>query len=377
MGFWNRLPSESEADQAEMLESYTRWIRGEKLSSKQQRFLRFFQERDSSQLLKELVDLAYQCYKGEELANTISLLESSSHKLSSEVQTRMKDNLLRSIRNDKKQSTPQSTPNVGYIPQAVYSPDQLGSESELAYDDEVHVLTGDSVSSLAILDNEVLRLDSEVLVPVSLSDWQLTLEVDVEGEVSKEFNLDIKHMTFGSDKQNTIPLLRNATVSSVHCQLTIEKDQVYLTDLDSESGTQVNGTSIHEPTQISVGTIVSVGTQSFEVMKIERETGASMISFEEIEGQLAGQIFTVQAQHIIIGRSEKLAHIHVPDPNRTLSRQHAQFELRSNQIYVTDLDSTNGTYVDEIKIAAPTPVVVGSSLRFGDVCCRVTAIEPI
>ena len=103
-----------------------------------------------------------------------------------------------------------------------------------------------------------------------------------------------------------------------------------------------------------------------------------MISFEEIEGLLAGQIFTVQAQHIIIGRSEKLAHIHVPDPNRTLSRQHAQFELlRSNQIYVTDLDSTNGTYVDEIKIAAPTPVVVGSSLRFGDVCCRVTAIEPI
>ena len=374
MGFWNRLPSESEADQAEMLESYTRWVRGEKLSSKQQRFLRFFQERDNSQLLKELVDLAYQCYKGEELANTISLLESSSHKLSSEVQTRMKDNLLRSIRNDKKQSTP----NVGYIPQAVYSPDQLGSESELAYDDEAHVLTGDSVSSLAILDNEVLPLDSEVLVPVSLSDWQLTLEVDVEGEVSKEFNLDIKHMTFGSDKQNTIPLLRNATVSSVHCQLTIEKDQVYLTDLDSESGTQVNGTSIHEPTQISVGTIVSVGTQSFEVMKIERETGASMISFEEIEGQLAGQIFTVQAQHIIIGRSEKLAHIHVPDPNRTLSRQHAQFELlRSNQIYVTDLDSTNGTYVDEIKIAAPTPVVVGSSLRFGDVCCRVTAIEPI
>ena len=371
MGFWNRLPSESEADQAEMLESYTRWVRGEKLSGKQQRFLRFFQERDSSQLLKELVDLAYQCYKGEELANTISLLESNSHKLSSEVQTRMKDNLLRSIRKDKKQSTP----NVGYIPQAAYSPDQLGSASELAYDDEA--LTGDSVSSLAILDNEVLSLDSEISVPVSLSDWQLTLEVDVEGEVSKEFNLDIKHMTFGSDKQNTIPLLRNATVSSVHCQLTIEKDQVYLTDLDSESGTQINGTSIHEPTQISVGTIVSVGTQSFEVIEIEREAGTSMISFEEIEGQLAGQIFTVQARHIIIGRSEKLAHVHVPDPNRTLSRQHAQFELRSNQIYVTDLDSTNGTYVDEIKIAAPTSVVVGSSLRFGDVCCRVTAIEPI
>ena len=76
MGFWNRLPSESEADQAEMLESYTRWVRGEKLSGKQQRFLRFFQERDSSQLLKELVDLAYQCYKGEELADTISLIES-------------------------------------------------------------------------------------------------------------------------------------------------------------------------------------------------------------------------------------------------------------------------------------------------------------
>ena len=372
MGFWNRLPSDSEADQAEMLESYTRWVRGEKLSGKQQRFLRFFQERDSSQLLKELVDLAYQCYKGEELADTISLIESTNHMLSSEVQTRMKDNLLRSIRKDQKQSTL----NVSYIPQAAYSPDQLGSASELAYD-EAHVLTGDSVSSLAILDNEILPLGSEFSVPVSLSDWQLTLEVDVEGELSKEFNLEIKNVTFGSDKQNTISLLRNATISSIHCQLTIEKDQVYLTDLDSESGTQIDGTSIHEPTQISVGTVVSVGTQSLEVIEIEKETGTLMISFKEIEGQQAGQIFTVQARHLILGRSERLAHIHVPDPNRTLSRQHAQFELRSNQIYVTDLDSTNGTYVNEIKISEPTPVVVGSSLRFGDVCCRITAIEPI
>jgi len=374
MGFWNQLPSGSEVDQADMLESYTRWVRGEKLSGRQRRFLRVFQEQDSGQLMKEMVDLAYQFYQGEELANAISSLESLAHMPSSEVQQRMKDNLLRSIRQNKVKSETV----LGYIPQPAYSPDQLGSASELVYNDNSsHPSIEHSMDELTILDNEVQIAETEILAPISLSDWKLTLEVETQGEEVKEFNLDIKRVTFGSAQENTIPLMKNATVSPTHCQLTIEEDQIYLTDLNSQSSTLVNGTAIQMPTLITVSSVIKIGTQSFEVIEIEREAGTLMISFEELQGQQKGQVFTVQIRHLILGRSEKSAHIHIPDPNRTLSRQHAQFELRGNEIYLTDLDSTNGTFVDEIRIDKPTPITVGSSIRFGNVCCRASAIEPI
>jgi len=374
MGFWNQLPSDSEIDQADMLESYTRWVRGEKLSGRQRRFLRVFQEQDSGQLMKEMVDLAYQFYQGEELANVISSLESIAHMPSSEVQQRMKDNLLRSIRQNKVKSG--TVP--GYIPQPAYSPDQLGSESELAYNNNSsHSSIEHSMDELTILDNQVQIAATETLAPISLSDWKLTLEVETQGEEVKEFNFDIKRVTFGSAQENTIPLMKNATVSPTHCQLTIEEDQIYLTDLNSQSGTLVNGTAIQMPTLITVSSVIKIGTQSFEVIEIEREARTLMISFEELQGQQKGQVFTVQIRHLILGRSEKSAHIHIPDPNRTLSRQHAQFELRGNEIYLTDLDSTNGTFVDEIRIDKPTPITVGSSIRFGNICCRASAIEPI
>ncbi len=234
-----------------------------------------------------------------------------------------------------------------------------------------------SMDELTILDNEVQISETEILAPISSSDWKLTLEVETQDEEVKEFNLDIKRVTFGSAQENTIPLMKNATVSPTHCQLTIEEDQIYLTDLNSQSGTLVNGTAIQMPTLITVSSVIQIGTQSFEIIEIEREAGALMISFEELQGQQAGQVFTVQIRHLILGRSDKLAHIHIPDPNRTLSRQHARFELRGNEIYLTDLDSTNGTFVDEIKIDKPTPITVGSSIRFGNVRCRATAIEPI
>lgn len=65
MGFWNKLPSDNEADRAEMLESYTSWVRGDKLSGKQKRFLRVFQEMPDCHPLKEMVDLAHQHFQKE------------------------------------------------------------------------------------------------------------------------------------------------------------------------------------------------------------------------------------------------------------------------------------------------------------------------
>lgn len=48
------------------------------------------------------------------------------------------------------------------------------------------------------------------------------------------------------------------------------------------------------------------------------------------------------------------------------STRHARFYVRNGQWFVEDLGSTNGTYVDRMRITGPTPVSVGSLVRVGD-----------
>lgn len=47
------------------------------------------------------------------------------------------------------------------------------------------------------------------------------------------------------------------------------------------------------------------------------------------------------------------------------SQVHARVFMRDDQLYVEDLGSTNGTYLDRAKVTAPTPVKIGVPVRIG------------
>jgi hypothetical protein len=51
----------------------------------------------------------------------------------------------------------------------------------------------------------------------------------------------------------------------------------------------------------------------------------------------------------------------------TVSGAHAKIEAKDNKVYITDLESTNGTYIDSKKISSNTPVELkpGSVVVFG------------
>lgn len=76
------------------------------------------------------------------------------------------------------------------------------------------------------------------------------LVVRHEGIVLKEFPIEKQCMTLGRNDDNDIQL-DDAAVSSKHAKITIEPneyldghDDVYIEDLDSTNGTQVNGLAI-------------------------------------------------------------------------------------------------------------------------------------
>jgi pSer/pThr/pTyr-binding forkhead associated (FHA) protein len=92
-----------------------------------------------------------------------------------------------------------------------------------------------------------------------------------------------------------------------------------------------------------------------------------------VDGRAAGTTIDLGPDPLVIGRSEA-------DPGRLgddpeLSRRHAQISTRDGQILVEDLGSTNGTFVNGERIAAPTPVRPGDHVEVGATKLEVLAPE--
>ncbi len=66
---------------------------------------------------------------------------------------------------------------------------------------------------------------------------------------------------------------------------------------------------------------------------------------------------------VTVGRAAG-CHIALPD-DTFVSQLHARVFERSGQVYVEDLGSTNGTYVNGHRVSAPTPMHRGDSLQVG------------
>jgi hypothetical protein len=60
---------------------------------------------------------------------------------------------------------------------------------------------------------------------------------------------------------------------------------------------------------------------------------------------------------------------------QTLSRLHVRFELKDDDVYVTDLGSSDTTYLDNARVEAPTRIQDGSTLKCGKVSFKVVDIE--
>jgi serine phosphatase RsbU (regulator of sigma subunit) len=75
----------------------------------------------------------------------------------------------------------------------------------------------------------------------------------------------------------------------------------------------------------------------------------------------------VDALPITIGRSPECG-LQLNDPG--VSGRHCDVRLLKSGLYITDLGSTNGTFVDGKRAAAPTPVPVGALIHVGTVQIR-------
>lgn len=81
-----------------------------------------------------------------------------------------------------------------------------------------------------------------------------------------------------------------------------------------------------------------------------------------LEGVARGRSIRLGAEPITIGRASP-ANLVLPDPR--VSRSHCRIELLGDQVIVTDLDSTNGSFVDGGRVSGTIPLRTGGTLELG------------
>lgn len=79
-------------------------------------------------------------------------------------------------------------------------------------------------------------------------------------------------------------------------------------------------------------------------------------------GSLSGTRLRLGSGPILIGRAEDSTLVLDDD---YASTRHARLTQQGQEYFLEDLGSTNGTYLDRIRVTTPTPVAIGVPIRIG------------
>jgi pSer/pThr/pTyr-binding forkhead associated (FHA) protein len=86
----------------------------------------------------------------------------------------------------------------------------------------------------------------------------------------------------------------------------------------------------------------------------------------------SGLAYSFSQPEVYIGR-EAQADLQIPDD--TLSALHTRFFFKNNHWMVEDLQSTNGTYLNEERLSTPSVLVEGDEINCGKVQVLISFIQ--
>ena len=191
-------------------------------------------------------------------------------------------------------------------------------------------------------------------------------------------------ISLGREAQNDV-VLDDASVSAFHAEILTMDDKVYIVDLGSTNGVVVNGQKISGRTELKGGDTLlianikaifvdpsaRVATQLMPAIDAPAaqpaSTGNEATLRWQIRPVLGGRPVAINGK-TIVGREN--SDLLIESPDKAISRQHAELYLEHGQLFIKDLSSANGTFVNGVKVSSQV-LKDGDELRFDQKAYRV------
>jgi hypothetical protein len=110
-----------------------------------------------------------------------------------------------------------------------------------------------------------------------------------------------------------------------------------------------------------------------EPVAAEAPSQSEVHCLEIEDGDVSGEPIVIDPAGVKIGRS---APADIVVPHKSVSREHCLIGLANDELLVTDLNSTNGTFIDDARISRASVLPVGSVLRLGQISLRHAVYNP-
>lgn len=179
--------------------------------------------------------------------------------------------------------------------------------------------------------------------------WRL--EVIDGPDKGSTINLSTVQSNIGRDPSSSQLVLSDTSVSRLHAKATLtEGDVVLIEDLGSSHGTYLNGQKISSAVHLNPSDQLKIGNN---LIRLSWSADAPL----SIPGAPPSAVIT-------IGR-EVNNNLVINEPK--VSRNHARLEKQGDLFYLTDLDSSHGTYLNGKPIKGTVAIASSSWIQIGGI----------
>lgn len=224
------------------------------------------------------------------------------------------------------------------------------------------------------IEEEIFSAPTEVLPPSGIFPKLIAIKGEKPGQ---EIAINKDEMAIGRDLKADIKI-RDTSVSKNHAVLLLKGDDVHIKDLNSANGTYLNGKRIlpNIETLLKSGDKINIGKNQYEFESRFLEEKEFEAETEILPGQLIGRIRVLRGNipfsdydvrnGAILGKSED-CDIYIPDT--FVTDEHAKITFVEGKAYITDLESSNGTFVNGRQIVPNEPhaLTQNDKIKIGNV----------
>lgn len=124
----------------------------------------------------------------------------------------------------------------------------------------------------------------------------------------------------------------------------------------------------------SVDSSASVYLLKFKVVEGDEEDREYSVALPELTIDNENQANVKSQRFITIGRGNS-AEVQIRDSSCKMSRLHARLYTQNDSVYIEDLDSTNGTYINNVRVTDRAVLSPGSIVKMGGVIIQILSID--